>query len=85
MEGKDLKPPYMVLINHIKYNVLIFEIRGRGRVGEGCIGNENERHRLTKLIQQIMISYLISHSSPVPLSLSLFSSSISLSTICIIL
>ena len=61
----------------IKYDVLIFEI-------EGVIGNENGRHRQTKLMQQIMIPYLINYLSSVPLQLSSFSSSSSLSTMCIL-
>ena len=37
---------------------------------EGVIGNKNGRHRQTKLIQRIIISYLIIYSSSVPHSLS---------------
>ena len=52
-------------------------------VGEGgSIDNENRRHGQTKLIQWIVISYLINYSSSSPLSLSLFLPSISLSSTC---
>ena len=50
-----------------------------GGGGIGGIGNENGRHRETKLIQQITITYLINYSSSVLLLLSLFPFSISLS------
>ena len=43
------------------------------------------RHRQTKLIQWKIISYLLNHSSSVPLSLSLFLSSISLSSTCMLI
>ena len=50
-----------------------------GREGVGVIDNENGRYRETKLIQQIIITYLTNYSSFVLLSLSLFPFSISLS------
>ena len=54
---------------------------GRGEGGE-VIGNKNGRHRQTKLMQRIVMSYLINYLSSVLLSLSLFLSSISLSSMC---
>ena len=62
-----------------KYNVHIFEMEGWGGRGVGVIDNENGRYRETKLIQQIIITYLTNYSSFVLLSLSLFPFSISLS------
>ena len=64
------------LIFRTKNQMCIYLKWGRG------IGNENGRHHQTKLIQQIIISYLINYSSSVPLSQSLFLSSISLSSMC---
>ena len=47
------------------------------------IGHERGWYPQNKLTQQIIISYLINYSSSVPLSLSLFSTSISLPSMCI--